>query len=420
MLRLPGFTGNPISFSDNDENDEDDEGNGNDTSNSADDNDGRRRRKRDDRESDDDNDEDSVSLSSRNRIEDGLELHLRMPDSSSSSSSSSSESDSDIHSESEEEEEEEEEKKPNPNLKRSKPVQQIVNRNLVKKQRTVVEEEEEESSDSLRLRRQRRHRQEEEDDEDYGGNDDDDMDNEAARLFSTRTGMENVTTLRDQGWANEIDAEDKFRDHRFQPIFHPSRAELEGLLLEGESYNAEHCFGCTHGDVSGVSVSADNWNTMVSMFMTMYPRIKPQEVFFQMYEFFCTKVIVRNKLGQAVDTSKIWSPHGIAKHFLEHTTDTTINTMVDLRKVQTLIRTEMDFNSIRINENTGRPIVNPKSASTLLTLFRIQDSLMKRKIKECNGFNPSWKLENRGYPHLHPYARVEFNNIYTDSLNMRA
>lgn len=241
----------------------------------------------------------------------------------------------------------------------------------------------------------------------------------AAQIFSTRMGLDRVFSLRDEEWRQERDPENRTYEHEFQPIFHPIRAMLEMLLLEGESPHSPSCFACTHGDVAGVTIEAFHWNIMMNMYLGMVLRISINELFVGMYRYFCDNVVVRNKLGGKVDTSKIWSPFGIARHFFEHNQDPLFTTIRDIIYIDHLIQIELYYNSTQFHMSSSRPRANPRFTKPLMDLYKIKDHLLKRKTDHCIGYNPNCKLSKEGYAHLHPSARTQYNNSFTDSLNLQ-
>lgn len=164
------------------------------------------------------------------------------------------------------------------------------------------------------------------------------------------------------------------------PVMYTWEKEFEALRELCETSEPIKCFGCEYIAVAGhESIYADDWRRLVDFFMASLPMCpSPRHLGVEMYEFFDRTVAdslrKRNVIAQ---DAKLWSPHGILDHFMNHNRDPVVQIMRDYMAYTEIHSIIIKNEIFELHSESGRRRVNGEALKKLKTIAEMREKLMR-------------------------------------------
>lgn len=176
------------------------------------------------------------------------------------------------------------------------------------------------------------------------------------------------------------------------PVMYTWDKEFELLRELCESGETTKCFGCEYIAVAGhETIYADDWRALVDFFQASLPMCpNPRQLGIDLYTFFDRTVVESlRKQGAMQPDQRVWSPHGILDHFMNHNRDPVVQMMRDYMAYTEIHSTIIKNEIFELHPESGRRRVNSDALKKLKTIAEMREKLMRTN------------------PHQMPYAAKE-------------
>ncbi len=206
-------------------------------------------------------------------------------------------------------------------------------------------------------------------------------------------GMEQPT---DENWF--VEASPEASKGPGVPVMYTWEKEFESLRELGESDTPDKCFGCEYMAVAAhETIYADDWRAVVEFFQASLPMCPgPRHLGAELYAFFDRTVVESlRKRGVMQPDARLWSPHGILDHFMNHNRDPVVQMMRDYMAYTEIHATIIKNQIFELHPESGRRRVNGEALKMLKTIGEMREKLM------------------RANPHQLPYAAKETSSAPT-------
>lgn len=180
------------------------------------------------------------------------------------------------------------------------------------------------------------------------------------------------------------------------PVMYTWEKEFESLRELCESDLTEKCFGCEYMAVAGhETIYADDWRAVVDFFQASLPMCpNPRHLGIELHTFFDRTVVESLRKRNIVQPDvRLWSPHGILDHFINHNRDPVVQFMRDYMAYTEIHSIIIKNEIFELHPESGRRRVNSEALKKLKTIAEMREKLM------------------RVNPHQLPYAAKETSTV---------